>query len=99
MVIKAKFTVDNKLKCPFCSEGLKQVKRHVNSKHKQLIADQAAFEQFCQAVSDKWQKHKQSKYDDKRKEKRKAYFQDYDEGRKNTEARKKQKQKIRRKNQ
>ena len=76
MVIKAEFTVDNKLKCPFCSEGLKQVKRHVNSKHKQLIADQAAFEQFCQEVADKWKRQKQSKYDDKRKEKRQSYFQD-----------------------
>ena len=68
MVIKAEFTVDNKLKCPFCSEGLKQVKRHVNSKHKQLIADQAAFEQFCQEVAEKWKRQKQSKYDGKKKE-------------------------------
>ena len=70
MVIEAEFTVDDKLKCPFCSEGLKQVKRHVNAKHKQLITDQAAFEQFCQEVSKKWNKQKQNKYDDKRKGKR-----------------------------
>ena len=71
MVIEAEFTVDDKLKCPFCSEGLKQVKRHVNTKHKQLIIDQATFEQFCQEVSNKWKKQKQGKYDDKRKESRK----------------------------
>ena len=66
MVIKAEFTVDNKLKCPFCSEGLKQVKRHVNTKHKQLITDQAAFEQFCQEVADKWKKQKQKKQKDRK---------------------------------
>ena len=86
MVFKAEFTIDNKLRCPFCSEELKQVKRHVNTKHKQLITDQAAFEQFCQEVSDKWKKQKQSKYDDKRKDKRKgarqSYFKDFDENRK-----------------
>ena len=82
MVFKAEFTMDNKLRCPFCSEGLKQVKRHVNAKHKQLITDQAAFEQFCQKVSDKWKKQKQNKYDDKRKEKRQSYDQEYDEKRK-----------------
>ena len=58
MVIRAQFTVDNKLKCPFCLEGLKQVKRHINAKHKQLVTDQGAFEQFCKEISDKWKKQK-----------------------------------------
>lgn len=73
MVIRAQFTVDNKLKCPFCLEGLKQVKRHINAKHKQLVTDQGAFEQFCKEISDKWKKQKQDKYDDTRKEKKRIF--------------------------
>ena len=40
--LKAEFTPDGKLKCFFCPQELKQVKRHINGKHKSEIQDQAA---------------------------------------------------------
>ena len=56
--LKAEFTPDGKLKCFFCPQELKQVKRHINGKHKSEIRDQAALEHFCQMVSGKWKKEK-----------------------------------------
>ena len=56
--LRAEFTPDGKLKCFFCPQELKQVKRHINGKHKSEIRDQAALEHFCQMVSGKWKKEK-----------------------------------------
>ena len=56
--LRAEFTPDGKLKCFFCPQELKQVKRHINGKHKSEIQDQAALEHFCQMVSGKWKKEK-----------------------------------------
>ena len=58
VVLRAEFTPDGKLKCFFCPQELKQVKRHINGKHKIEIRDQAALEHFCQMVSGKWKKEK-----------------------------------------
>ena len=46
--LRAEFTPDGKFKCFFCSDEVKQVKRHLNSKHELQIQDQAALEKFCQ---------------------------------------------------
>ena len=56
--LRAKFTPDGKLKCFFCPQELKQVKRHINGKHKSEIRDQAALEHFCQIVLGKWKREK-----------------------------------------
>ena len=56
--LRAEFTPGGKLKCFFCPQELKQVKRHINGKHKSEIRDQAALEHFCQMVSGKWKKEK-----------------------------------------
>ena len=80
--LKAQFTSDGKLKCFFCSQELKQVKKHISAKHEPQIQDQAAFEQFCQEVLGKWKSEKQSKYDESRQDKRNSYFKDYNESRK-----------------
>ena len=58
VVLKAEFTPDGKLKCFFCPQELKQVKRHINGKHKSEIRDQAALEHFCQIVLGKWKREK-----------------------------------------
>ena len=72
--LKAEFTPDGKLKCFFCPQELKQVKRHINGKHETELQDQAALEQFCQKVAEKWKREKQSKYNESRKEKQKDYM-------------------------
>ena len=56
--LRAEFTPDGKLKCFFCPQELKQVKRHINGKHKSEIRDQAALEHFCQIVLGKWKREK-----------------------------------------
>ena len=58
VVLRAEFTPDGKLKCFFCPQELKQVKRHINGKHKSEIRDQAALEHFCQIVLGKWKREK-----------------------------------------
>ena len=92
--LRAEFTPDGKLKCFFCPQELKQVKRHINGKHKTELQDQAALEQFCQKVAEKWKREKQSKYNESRKEKQKDYMKDYmkeyDQKRNSAEPRKEQ---------
>ena len=87
---KAQFTSDGKLKCFFCSQELKQVKKHINTKHELQIQDKAGLEQFCEEVLRKWKREKQSKYDESRQDKRKSYMKDYDAKRKENEVRKEQ---------
>merc|ERR1712179_546755 len=79
---KAQFTSDGKLKCFFCSQELKQVKKHISAKHGPQIQDQAGFEQFCQEVLGKWKSEKQRKYDESRQDKKKSYMKDYNHQRK-----------------
>ena len=80
--LKAEFTPDGKLKCFFCSEEVKQVKRHINGKHEHQVQDQAALEQFCQEVTGMWKRERQSKYDENRKFERKDYWKEYNKDRK-----------------
>ena len=80
--LKAKFTPDGKLMCFFCSEEVKQLKRHIGGKHKSQIQDQEALDQFCQQVLGKWKREKMSKCNEKRKDEKKNYMKDYNENRK-----------------
>ena len=56
---------DGKLKCFFCTETVKQVKRHFE-KHREVIKNWDAVENFCHEIAARWKREANKRKDTKR---------------------------------